>query len=147
MYDYNKEFGQGKYQVRDFSPLTLYIRVIPQGTVDNNYRARPFSRSQAGSRFQILQTTNPLIARPLSGSLNCAWYWVTLVLGQGIPPYSYFYCRASDIAVVGTTFNVFSYNAVWSENWTHNLPNAGRMSYQLCHRRGLITGIGQYKRI
>ncbi len=35
----------------------LIIRVIPEG-----------------SRSQLLQTTNSLIARPLSGSPNCAWY-------------------------------------------------------------------------
>ena len=38
-----------------------------------------------GSISQLLQTTNPLIARPLSGSPNCAWYWVAPVMGQGIP--------------------------------------------------------------
>ncbi len=43
--------------------------LIPQWTV----RSRPFSRSK-GYRSQFLQTTNPLIARPLSGSPNCAWY-------------------------------------------------------------------------
>ena len=49
------------------------IRVIPQGTVDNNLGPdRLVGRSQ-GSRSQLLQTTNPLIARPLSGSPNCAW--------------------------------------------------------------------------
>ena len=40
-------------------------------------------------------------------------------MGQGIPP------------------TLFSYDAVWAEYWTNNLPNAGRMRYQLCHRRGL----------
>ncbi len=29
------------------------------------------------------------------------------------PPYSYYWCRAFDIAAAGTNFNVFSYNAVW----------------------------------
>ena len=46
-------------------------------TVDNNLgpRARPFSKSK-GSRYQDtrLQTSNPLIAQPLSGSPNYAWY-------------------------------------------------------------------------
>ena len=64
--------------------LTL-IRLIPQWTVDNNLGPDRFRRSQ-GSRSQLLQTTNPLIARSLSGSPNCAWYWVTPVWGQGIPP-------------------------------------------------------------
>ncbi len=43
----------------------LYLRVQP--------RTRLFSRSKS-SRPQSLQTTNPLIAKPLPGSSNCAWY-------------------------------------------------------------------------
>ncbi len=31
--------------------------------------------------------------------------------------------RESDIAGVVTTLNVFSYDEVWSENRTHNIPN------------------------
>ena len=50
----------------------LSLRVIPQGTVDNNLGPEPFSKPY-GSRSQLLQTTNPLIALPLSGSPNCAW--------------------------------------------------------------------------
>ena len=39
--------------------------------------------------------------------------WVAPVFwGQGIPPYSYYQCRAFDIAEVCTTFNVFSYDPV-----------------------------------
>ena len=44
--------------------------------------------------------------------------------------YSYYECRVSDIAAVGITFNIFSYDAVWAEYCTHQLPNAGRMRYQ-----------------
>ncbi len=38
-------------------------------------------------------------------------------------PYSYYYCRTSDIAAVGSTFNVFSYDAVWVENQTSPTPD------------------------
>ncbi len=37
------------------------------------------------------------------------------------------------MAAVGTTFNVFSYDAVWAENLTLHLPNAGRMRYMFCY--------------
>ncbi len=37
------------------------------------------------SRSQSLQTTNSLIARPLSGSPNCALYYVSPVWGQCFP--------------------------------------------------------------
>ena len=39
----------------------------------------------------------------------------------------YYLCRASDIAVVGTTFNVFSYDDVWAQNRTHFLSVAERI--------------------
>ena len=45
--------------------------------------------------------------------ISCACLW-----GQGIPPYSYYWYRVSGIAAVGTTFNVFSYDAVWVEHRT-----------------------------
>ncbi len=34
-----------------------------------------------------------------------------------------------DTAAVGTTFNVFSYDAVLTENWTYHLPNAEQKRY------------------
>ena len=37
---------------------------------------------------QLQQTTDPLIARPMSGSPNYAWYRVAPVWVQGILPYS-----------------------------------------------------------
>ncbi len=39
-------------------------------------------------------------------------------------PYSYYLCLATDMPAVGTTFNVFSYDAFLAENRTHHLPNA-----------------------
>ncbi len=57
--------------------------IIPQGTVDNNLGLDRLSGTKALS--QLVQTTNPLISRPLSGSPKCIWYLVELVGGQGIP--------------------------------------------------------------
>ncbi len=103
------------------SIFSFNIRVIPHGT------ARPFSRSQ-GSRLKLLQTTNPLIARPLCGSPNCACYWVAPVLGQGIP---------LPILLMSRIWHSSSRYNFWAENWTHHLPIAERMRYQLRNRRGL----------
>ncbi len=41
------------------------------------------------------------------------------------------------MATVGTTFNVFSYDAVWAKHLTHHIPNAKQIRYVLCHGRGL----------
>ncbi len=62
--------------------------------------------------YSTLQTTNPLIAWPLSEKsqlcmvTSCACFW------PRHSPYSNYLCRASDIAAVGTIFNVFSYDVV-----------------------------------
>ena len=107
----------------------LVIRVIPQGTVYNNLGPDRLAGPKALDPNYCRQPT-----LWLSGSPNCAWYWVAPIFGQRHSPYSYYKCRASDRAAVGTTFYVFNYDAVWAENWTHNFSNTGRMRYQLCHR-------------
>ena len=48
---------------------------------------------------------------------------------------------ASHIAEVGTTFNVFSYDAVRAEHRTHHLPIAEQIRYVLCHGRGNIIDV------
>ena len=48
-------------------------------------------------------------------------------------PNSNYYCRASDIAAVGSTINVFDYYAVWVEHRTHRLPDTDQMHYLLFH--------------
>ncbi len=63
-----------KYNTVNFLEVTTYIRVIPQGTVDNNLEPDRLASLKALNRSQLLQTTNPLISRHLSGSPNCAWY-------------------------------------------------------------------------
>ncbi len=57
----------------------------------------------------------------------------------------------SQIAAVGTTFNVFSYDAAWAKGRTRYLPNAEWMRYMLCkpsYRGGGMhwpqTGATQY---
>ncbi len=92
--------------------------------------ARPFCRSK-GSRSLLLQTANYLISQPLSRSPDYAWYWVAPVWGQGIP------LPHTDIAAVGTTFIVFSYDGIWAEHPTHHLSNAEQIGYVLRHGRGL----------
>ena len=43
------------------------------------------------------------------------------------------------IVEVGRAFNVFSYEAVWTEHRTHYLPEAERIHYVLSYRRGLVS--------
>ncbi len=45
--------------------------IIPQGTVDNNVQV--LKQVQKALTSHLLQATNPLIARHLSGGPNCAW--------------------------------------------------------------------------
>ena len=52
-------------------------------------------------------------------------------MGLLLPPYSYYLCRAPDIAAVGTIFNVFSYDAVLVEIRTYHLPDDERLHYVL----------------
>ncbi len=58
------------------------------------------------------QTTNPLI---VYRSLLCMVMSLSTCLGSQHSPYSLYYCHASDKAVVGATFEVFSYIAVLAE--------------------------------
>ncbi len=46
------------------------------------------------------------------------------------------FVRVTDIATIGTNYNVFSYDAVWIEHQTHHLTDSELMRYVLCHRRG-----------
>ncbi len=49
------------------------IRFISQRTVDNNLVPDRLAGPKALDPNHCIQTTNPLIAQPLSGSPNCAW--------------------------------------------------------------------------
>ncbi len=77
-----------------------------------------------------------MIAWPLSGSPNCAWLNEFSLFRVKAIPLLIVLITCIDIAAVCTTFNAFSYGAVWADNWTHHLPNSGRMRYLLRHRRG-----------
>ena len=59
---------------------SYFIQLIPQVTVDNNLGPDRLAGPTALD-LSLLQTTNPLIARPFLGSPNCAWY----CCGQGNP--------------------------------------------------------------
>ncbi len=41
------------------------------------------------------------------------------------------------MAAVGTTFNIFGFDAIWTE---HQLPNAEQIPYVIWHGRGVIKG-------
>ena len=64
------------------------ILLKPKGTVDNNLGPdRSAGQKSLDPNYYIyIQISNPLFARPLSGSPNCAWYRVAPVWGPGIPP-------------------------------------------------------------
>ncbi len=66
-----------------------------------------------------MRTTNPLIARPLSGFLNVHGIEFRLFWVKAFP---LTILLMSHKAAVATYFNVFSYDANWAENWTHYLP-------------------------
>ena len=53
--------------------LYLFVRITPQGTVDNNLGPDRLAGPKALDPNYCRQPTL-LIARPLSGSPNCAWY-------------------------------------------------------------------------
>ena len=92
---------------------------------DNNLGPDRLAGPKALDPSYCRQPTNPLIARTLSGSPNCAWYWVAPIWGQDIPSTH--------------TINVFSYDAVWAEHRTHHLPNAEQISYVLCNGRESLS--------
>ena len=50
----------------------FYIGLLPQGMVDNNLWPDHLAGPKADPNY-CRQTTNPLIALPLSGSPICAW--------------------------------------------------------------------------
>ncbi len=88
-------------------------------------RARPFKQVK---RLQ-LQTS---VCRQPIHQLQDLWVKVfTLqgdelhqVLSKPFPHYSYYQCCTSDIAAADATFNIFSYDAVLAENWTHHPAEA-----------------------
>ena len=76
------DFDNERYFARVVEYLsTNIIRLIPQGTVDNNLGPDRLASPKA-RKLQKLQKINPLIARPLSGSPNC--------FGPRHSPYSYY---------------------------------------------------------
>ncbi len=75
------------------------------------YRARQFSRSKC-SRSQQLQSDNPLIAKPLTVSPNFAMDVSDLRLCSFPFSYSTNVAHLYNIATVGTTFKVSSYDSV-----------------------------------
>ncbi len=82
------------------------LRITPQGTVVNNLEPDHLAGPKA-LISQPLQTTNPMIASILE---------ILVVHGNELHLFRskeiLYWCRASDKAAVGTTFNALSYHAV-----------------------------------
>ena len=76
-----------------------------------------------------LQTTNPLSDMVMSHACYGQLNW----------PYSSYSCCASDIAAVGTTFNVFSHDAAWAYTRTYNLPNDERLRTVVGNFKSLLS--------
>ncbi len=60
------------------------IRLIPQGTVDNNPGPDHLEGQKALNRNY--SDNQPFDCTTLSGSPYCAWYWIATVWGHDIPP-------------------------------------------------------------
>ncbi len=95
--------------------MAIVIRVIPQGTVDNNLEPDSLAGHNALDPNYYRQPTLRLHDLCLE-VLTVHGNKLRLFGAKAFPPYSYYQCRASDIAAVGTTFNVYSYDAVCAEN-------------------------------
>ncbi len=91
------------------------IRLIP--------RTRPFNRYK------------PLIARPLFESPDCAWYSLHLFFAKAFPLLLLLMLRFWHSSR-WYIFNVFIYDAVLGEHWTHHLPDSEH--FVLCHGRRYI---------
>ncbi len=85
--------------------------------------------------FSNLNHYNPLIAQPFSGEvLTVPGLELRLFAAKAPPPLnSYYLRRESDIATVGTTFNVFSYYAVCTEHRTNHLTDAAPSGCNTCY--------------
>ena len=62
-------------------------------------------------------------------------------------PYYYYLCCTPDIAVVGTIFNVFCFDAVSARDLNHHLPSNEQMNYLLSHDCGLSLIISNNMRV
>ncbi len=60
--------------------------------------------------------------------ISCAAIQSNLILGYTKKNIVQKIACGSDITAVGPTMNIFNYNAVWSENRTHHLPDAEEKS-------------------
>ncbi len=102
--------------------LDFYInrlRFITLGIVDNNVRQDRLA-SQKDYNIPIITDTQPLnctifVLKPkLCMVMSCTCF----VFCHS--PYLYYECSASNMSPAGTTFNVFSYDAIWTDNGTHH---------------------------
>ncbi len=111
-----------------FTLFNPFIRFLPQGTVD--IQLGPDRLAGPNQYIPI----NRLIERPFSGSPNCTSVHGTELFDSYAFPQTHTVVHL--IQHVRTTFNVFTYDAVWAEHPTHHLPDTVQMHYVLCQGRG-----------
>ncbi len=120
-------------QVISFRYSIDNIRLIPQGTVDNNLES---------DRLDGLKALDPNYCRQPTFWLHDLCLEVLTVHVTELPRHSPFpppiILLMSHIWHISSR-NVYSYDAVWAEHRTHNLSNVEQIRYVLCHGRGLQT--------
>ncbi len=108
------------------------LRLIPQGTVDDNLGLDRLAGPKALDPNYCRQSTLRLpdlcleVLTVHCTELRLFWAKVFHLL--------ILLMHASDKAAVGITFNVFSYDVVWAVYRTHHLSKVEQIRYVLCHR-------------
>ncbi len=109
----------------------LTIWLIPQGTINNKL---------GPDRFEGLKALDPNYYRQPTLWLHNLCLEVQTVHGIEFClfrakafPILILLMSAYHIALVGTAFNVLSYDTVWAGHRTHHLPNAEQIRYVLCN--------------
>ncbi len=110
-----------------FNNLTILSKNF-HGTLDNNPAPDHLAGPKALDLTHFRQPS--LLPSELWKVMSCALF------GPRHFPYSYYQFRATNITAVCTIFNIFSYDAVRTDNWTDHLLDADRMRYVLSHRHG-----------
>ena len=103
------------------------MAAIPTSHTSQGGWYKPWARPFEGSTSQLLQTTKPLAIwfhDLCLEVLTVHGIELRLIRTTKHSPNSYYKCSSS-------RYHVFSYAAVWTENWTQHLQNAGQMRYLL----------------
>ena len=110
--------------------IMYLINLLKTGYTNSSYRNVSLNQilliKCKVKRSNVRQTTNTLSGMVISHACYGQLNW----------PYS---CCASDIAAVGTTFNVFSHYAVWAYIRTYHLPNDERLRTVVGNFKSLLS--------